>query len=570
LVTDLLGDKVKRFQEKVVSRAIGSFAKPIVSTPFVALLFLLPVAAAFISLGSAPALSPAPGEGQELRAITMATGTPPRFWYIPSSVSASAGIEATFYVVVGDVDNDMINVTWDYGDGTPNGHNTTGPAAAPTIVYTSHTWNPVSEPGQGDYTVYFTINITLDDGNGNIVTGSTTAGVLMPPNIPPKIYLSGPAKTFVGDNVTLVSNATDPEGDPLTWTYVFNDSVSDYLTIVNYTDRTPPSTTVWNNLTVVFSALGYYNITLNVSDALPPYQVFPHNVSLTIKIQVVPNNPPNATDIISVSPANPIINATSGYVTVNYTVEVSDMDGDRINVTWDFGGGEPLAYNETDGGVFVYAVTQERNYTDAGTYNISVVITDGRPGHAIYLNQSVNITSTNRPPSVVNFNFTYVTGNFALPNETVNFTLVIMDPEKNPVEVIVDFGDNSTRLYFNLTDFIDYNVTLTFNHSYPMVGKYVVTVWYTDNKIGVFNHSKMYNVTVTVKIPAIVIHANWDWWDYTSLGLFCLIPVLFAARFFQVARKRKQLELEGMTLEEFKLMRSEMGEKAKKGGEGGA
>jgi hypothetical protein len=69
-----------------------------------------------------------------------------------------------------------------------------------------------------------------------------------------------------------------------------------------------------------------------------------------------------------------------------------------------------------------------------------------------------------------------------------------------------------------------------------------------------------------VSIPFVVPPNNWSWWDYTSLGLFCVIPVPIAVQFLLIRRKRKALEEEGMSLEEWKLIKSIEKQKAKPGG----
>jgi hypothetical protein len=447
-------------------------------------------------------------------------------------------------IKVADSNNDTVNVTWEWGDGSPNATDITPPASIPVWVNQTHTWSIAREPGLGDYyTDAFLVNITLDDGMGGIARTLRYAYVYVPPNGIPETGLSAPSSVDPGDATLIVANASDPEGDPLTWTFVFNNSVTDFYAEVFHTPAGTPNEMVWNNITYVFGVEGNYTVRLNVSDALPPNQVWPHNISLTVPVQAVFNLPPQVAGVIDTSPQSLIINGTIGYLEVNYSVEAFDPDGDVLYVVWDMGDGSPSVTNASAGGTMKYDFVQQRNYTDPGKFNISVLISDSRPGHNISLYREVQITSNNLPPSVVNLVFGYSENrSYGLPNETISFTLALADPELNDIEIIVDFGDNSTVEYYNLTDFVRGNVSLTLNHSYGLPGEYQITIWYTDNKIGLFEHAKYYNVTVTVKESPPIIHDYWALWDYTCLALLItalVLPVLWAIIGMQ---RRKRME----------------------------
>jgi hypothetical protein len=294
-------------------------------------------------------------------------------------------------------------------------------------------------------------------------------------------------------------------------------------------------------------------------------------VSEHVDFDVVANVKPQTgtSASILVDPGDPLVTSETGYVLVNYSIQAQDDDGDVLTATWDFDDGLPPVVQDSPGGSeLLYQFIEQRNYTDVGTYNVSVTITDGIPGHELFLFIVVNVSSTNLPPSA-SLEFNMSKGAYALRNELLNFTLVLSDPERNPIEVIIDFGDNSSRLYFNLTDFVEDKITIRFNHSYTDKGNYSMTIWYTDNKVGLFNHSKIKNASVNIDEPRVIVTTSWSWWDYTSLGLLCLIPVLVVVRFVQVSRRRKIIEEKGMTYDEWKLMKSVEAEKSSKKKEGG-
>lgn len=495
------------------------------------------------------------------RAFVSATGSPPEL--DTGNPSPVAGEPFAVIVYVYDPDNDNVNVTFDFGDGSPTIANMSDKAGdflnSPNVTQ-YHTWNPVVEQGTGSFHVYYTLTLTGDDGNGNTVVLTKTVDVFVPPNAPPEITLVVPTgKVDPNDNVNIVASAYDGEGESLNWTFIFNDSAQDFLTYVNYTGWTAPNERVWNNVTHVFGVEGNYTVTLYVTDALPGKQVFPQNKSVTSTvIEVAANKLPKILDFITVDPAVPVLNVTTGLAYVNYTIEGNDEDGDVLNATWDFGDGSPPAWNESAGGTGKAIFRQMRIYNDTGTFNVTVVITDGRPGHDATKYVIVNVTSTNMPPGNIEWLFRYpMNRTYAHVNETLNFTLIISEPELNPIELIVDFGDNSPLEYYNLTDFVDHNVTLELHHSYAGVGRYFITIQYTDNKVGLYNHSKVFEANVVVDITPPIEHAYWDWWDYTGLGIFMMFPVLIGARMVLIARRRRELEEQGMTLEEYKLLQSE-------------
>jgi hypothetical protein len=501
-----------------------------------------------------------PAQG-ELVLEVMGTGTPPNFVQEPKDpTKTNAYTKVSFTAIVIDGDDDILSVTWEWGDGTPNDTTVTDPAGINTVITNSHYYNLTIQQGRGGYIEYLTMNVTLDDGNGNLVTAPTTVQVTMPSNSAPQIIdLSGPSGRVESTNVVLISaNASDAEGEPLTWTFEFNNSVEVYDVVVNNTAATAPGEVVWVYFNVSFATPGSYTITLNLTDALRPYQVWPHNVSESMTIEVVGNSIPNVLSTINVDPDSPSVQSRVGYVMVNYSIQADDPDGDVLTLTWNFDDGSPEVVNTSAGGTGTVVYVQVRNYTEPGEFNITVLVTDGRPGHEILVYKNVTVSSNNRPPNMASFDYSLSGGAKARANETLNFTMVIRDVDLDAIEVVIDFGDNSSRLYLNLTEFVDDNLTYTFSHIYTKVGNYTITIWYTDNKIGLFEHNKEYTTLITIEEPLIVEVLVWDWWDYFTLSLVALAPVLVVLRFAVISRRRKSLEAEGMTLEEYKLVTSEL------------
>jgi hypothetical protein len=536
---------------KVLFRRSGE--RKVVQAAFILVIMiasLIPAGLALVSVVSNDNSEGAPNSAHALVVPTLSITHP------TGGIYPTPGVPYTVYINVTDTDGDLLTITWDWGDGTAN-DTLTLTAAVRTMVPMTHTWDPYVEPGTGGFQVSYTMTITVDDGTGNVVSGTRPVYVTIPDNIGPFLYVYAATPVDPNDIVVIEAAANDTEGDPLTWTFIFNNSVSDFLTIVNVTSATLPEEMVWNNQSIVFSTPGTYTVTISVSDALGINQTGSHNNTQSLTIVVLSNDPPYAGDI-NVNPSVLQINDTLGYLLVNYSIEVQDSDGDFMNATWDFGDGSPLAYNQTGGTRDVFVLEQWVNYTNPGTFNISIQVTDGRSEHTVTRFVIVEISSSNLPPSIWEFQANYSGKSAALPNQTVNFTLIITDPELNPVFVIVDFGDNSSLLYLNLTEFVGGNVSATFNHTYSEVGNYTVLLRYTDGKLGIFNHSKEYNITVVVFVPPVKPVFHYSWWDFTSLGLFAMIPVLIFVGYLRSRRTHKEIEAKGMTVDEWKLFQEVM------------
>lgn len=481
---------------------------------------------------------------------------PPRFTSTPFvPFVAIAGETKNIPIGIADNDSDAITVSWDFGDGT-NATNVT--VATPTGTYLSqtHSWNP-RIPGKGNYNQTYTLNVSLSDGLHPAVNSSTPITVVVLPNGPPNIL--GPevraSKLFAAplEQIDFTIRASDPEGDPITWTFDYSDGTVE----VYHSDFTAPGLLVWQNATHSFADVGNYTVNVSVSDALVPFQISDHNVTVGTTIHIVSNVPPIA-PTINVQPVAPMINATAGYVNVTLSIQAYDLDGDWFNLTWDlgiFGTRTNMSVDDAAQRKEPYAFRQFLTFNDTGSYPIAVTVTDGRPGHEVRLTTLVNVTSNNLPPSVLEFNHEpYSLGDFAAANESVKFRLVITDREHDPIEMSWDFGDGSPKLYLNLTNYdAKGNITVSVNHTYVMKGYYNVTIFLTDNKLGFFNHNLTSKMPIQVSVRPPVTVMNWDLWDYTSLALFMMIPISSIAWFILLRRQRQHIEDQGMTFDEWRL-----------------
>ncbi len=121
----------------------------------------------------------------------------------PTSVYQGSTDPVTVHVAGTDADNDPLTYTYTATGGTVDG---TGPDVR---------WNP-SGLAIGSYTV----NAKVDDGRGGSATCAADVAVTKRPNRPPVISCAPERNPIIaGERVAINSTASDPDGDPLTYSY---------------------------------------------------------------------------------------------------------------------------------------------------------------------------------------------------------------------------------------------------------------------------------------------------------------------------------------------------------------
>ena len=119
------------------------------------------------------------------------------------SVYEGATDPVAIHVNASDADNDPLTYSYTATGGTVDG---TGPDVR---------WNP-SGLAIGNYTV----NAKVDDGHGGNASCATDIAVAKRPNQPPVISCAPERNPIIaGERVKIVSTASDPDGDPLTYGY---------------------------------------------------------------------------------------------------------------------------------------------------------------------------------------------------------------------------------------------------------------------------------------------------------------------------------------------------------------
>jgi outer membrane protein OmpA-like peptidoglycan-associated protein len=121
----------------------------------------------------------------------------------PTSVYQGSTDPVTIHVAASDADNDPLSYSYAATGGTVDG---TGPDVR---------WNPTGL-ALGPYT----INAKVDDGRGGTATCATDVTVNKRPNRPPVISCAPERSPITsGESVGIKSTASDPDGDPITYSY---------------------------------------------------------------------------------------------------------------------------------------------------------------------------------------------------------------------------------------------------------------------------------------------------------------------------------------------------------------
>ncbi|MBA8885016.1 PKD domain-containing protein [Dokdonella fugitiva] len=155
--------------------------------------------------------------------------------------------------------------------------------------------------------------------------------------------------------------------------------------------------------------------------------------------------------------------STNG-LTANFTDSSTDSDGTIASRAWNFG----------DGGTST-ATNPSHTYASAGTYSVSLTVTDNG-GATNTKTTSVPVSSPTNTPPVANFSFT-------TSGLTANFTDSSTDSDGTIASRSWSFGDGGTSTATNPS------------HTYASAGTYSVSLTVTDN--GGAGNTKTSSVTVS-------------------------------------------------------------------------
>jgi PKD repeat protein len=232
--------------------------------------------------------------------------------------SGTAPLAVAFSANGADPEGQTLTYSWDFGDGS------TSLRQNPDHTY--------MEPGT------YTAKVTVKDSKG--ATGTATVQIVVnnpPGNVAPTVHAAGdPTAGKPPLAVQFSATGTDPDGDTLTYAWDFGDG----------------GTSLLQNPSHTYTTAGTYTAKVTVSDGRGGTAT--DTVAVTIG-----NRAPSVT--LTATP-------TSGKapLTVAFTANGSDPDGDALTYTYDFG----------DGSKATSGRTATHKYTKVGTFTAKVTVTD--------------------------------------------------------------------------------------------------------------------------------------------------------------------------------------------------
>ncbi|MCF6257376.1 MAG: PKD domain-containing protein [Gammaproteobacteria bacterium] len=326
-----------------------------------------------------------------------------------------------------DPDGSIASYSWDFGNGT------SGTGATPSATY--------SEAGT------FDVTLTVTDDAGATNSMSTTVEVIAAANQLPVADPGGPYNGTVDVAVQFDGSASsDPDGSIASYSWDFGNGTSG-------TGATPSAT---------YTEAGTFNVTLMVTDDVGET----NSVSTTVIVASAANQSPVA------NPGGPY-NGTVG-VTVQFNGSgSSDPDGSIASYSWDFGNG-------TNGTGAAPSIT----YTEAGTFNVTLTVTDNA-GATNSVNTTVVIVAAANQQPVANPGGPY-SGTAGIAVQFNGATS--SDPDGTIASYSWDFGNGTT------------GAGATPSTTYTEAGTFNVILTVTDNA-GATN-----SASTTVVIGAVVVN----------------------------------------------------------------
>ncbi len=317
-----------------------------------------------------------------------------------------------------DPDGDLLSFAWSFDDGTA--------ASGPAPVHA------FAQAGQ------HTVTLLVSDSRGGTSSASTlasvTAAAAAPGNHAPVASAGGPYNSTVQTAVTLHGEGSgDADNDPLTFAWSFGDGTTG-------SGASPLHT---------YTAPGRYTATLLVTDGRGGSDTATTVVVVGAAPQAA-NNPPTA------DAGGPYTAAAGSAITL--LASASDPDGDTLNYAWSFGDG-----SSGDG------PTPTHQYLNAGSYNVTLLVTDGRGGAVAAATTAIVTAVAGNQPPTAQPGGPYL----GVAGQPLAFTFSGADPDQDSLTFAARFGDGSE------------GVGTSPSHTYAQAGTYLVTLVVSDGRGGV-------------------------------------------------------------------------------------
>lgn len=335
--------------------------------------------------GSHPVkLSASEGSNTATQEFTILVSNAPPTATLSGTFSGAVGAPLSFSVSASDPGNDPLTYTWNWGDGTPS-------QSGATATNVTHTYNT-----QGTFTLQVTV--ADNDGGTNVQTRSVTIGS----NNSPPVFTSSAPTANVLEGSSFSYNITTSDGD--------NDT------------RTITAVTIPSWLSLQDNGNGTAQLSGNPSDA----QEGSHSVSIKVRDSKGAETTQSFT--VTVINANPTLSTITGGggmigASLSYSASATDPGGDNLTYEWNFGDG-----TAKDTGINKTNVTH--TYTAAGTYTITLKVTDSDGGSVTQTKFVTITTASNTAPRFVS-----VPQTTANEGSTYSYLIAATDADGNAMTI---------------------------------------------------------------------------------------------------------------------------------------
>lgn len=360
-----------------------------------------------------------------------------------------------------------VGYSWDFG----TGDTAQGSASRPYVFTEAGTYDVTVEASVADRRASDTLTVTVREAPA------------APDNRPPAVELGASATAGQAPlTVNFSANAVDPDGDPLLYSW-------------NFGDGTTVAASGTPNQAHTFTQTGSYAVVVTVDDgegglAQAELQIAVANPD---EIDVPPTDPPAGPDGNEPPTIELSASTTRGTapLTVSFSAEASDPDGDPLAYSWTFGNGERAEGNSS----------QTIVYDEPGEYTTVVTVSDGlserRASVRVQVDPPAEPPVANTPPSV-SVSATPLTGSVPL---RVTLEAEASDADGDDLSYLWDFGDGTIS---------GDNPAV---HVYGEAGTYTAAVTVSDRQGG----KTRQEVTITATgegdpvQPDVPYYGEWAW-----------------------------------------------------------
>lgn len=286
-------------------------------------------------------------------------------------------------------------------------------------------------PQTGDAGAY-PVSMTADDGQLTDTENFTITVTPLSSNQPPTLDPIGDQSIDEGDNIVETIDASDPDGDALTFSLT---GAPAWISLAGDTVTLTPG----------FEDAGGYVITVTVSDGQ-----LTDEETITLTVNDI-NRPPELTPT-----GNQFVNEGQS---LGVSVSATDPDGDAV--TYSLMNGQP--WMTLNGAL----ITLNPGFSDAGTYAVTVIASDGDVQDSDTF--SVTVFEVNQPPVL-----TAIGNQGVQEGDTINVAVTASDPDGDTV-TIADGGLESWMSFDGST--------FTANPQTGDAGNYQVTFTASDGEL---------------------------------------------------------------------------------------